>query len=65
MDPRPTSADLDAALSAAAIACANKAREAAEGGGHGVTAELWAVAAAELAFAAKGVPTGLPARPGQ
>lgn len=65
MDTQPTLADLDAALSAAAIACANKARQTAEGGGHGVTAETWAVAAAELAFAAKGIATPLPARPGK
>jgi hypothetical protein len=65
MDTPATLADLDAALSAAAIACAERAREVAVGGGHGVTAETWAVAAAELAFAAKGVAVPLPARPGK
>lgn len=60
----PATADLDAALSEAAIACAARAREVAEGGGHSVTAEVWASAAAQLAFAAKGTPTSLPARPG-
>lgn len=63
MDARPTIDDLDAALAAAAIACAKRARDAAEGGGLGVTAETWAVAAAELAAAAKGVAMPLPARP--
>lgn len=57
--------DLDTALADAAIACAGKAKEAAETGGHGVTAEVWACAAAQLAFAAKGIATPLPARPGK
>ncbi len=62
--PQPT-ADLDAALAEAAIACAAKAKEAADTGGHSVTAEGWACAAAQLAFAAKGIATPLPARPGK
>ncbi len=57
--------ELDSALADAAIACAAKAKEAAESGGHGVTAEVWACAAAQLAFAAKGIATPLPARPGK
>lgn len=61
---QPTT-DLDSALADAAIACAAKAKEAAEAGGHGVTAEVWACAAAQLAFAAKGIATPLPARPGK
>jgi hypothetical protein len=65
MEPQPTLADLDAALSAAAIACADKAREVAESGGYPVTAEAWAIAATELAYAAKGVPGALPARGGK
>lgn len=65
MSTPPDLADLDAALAAAAIACANRAREAAETGGHSVTAEGWACAAAELASAAKGVAIALPARAGK
>jgi hypothetical protein len=63
--PETTTHDLDAALARAAIACADKARDTAAGGGHGVTAEVWACAAAQLAFAAKGIATPLPARPGK
>ena len=62
--PAPT-ADLDTALAEPAIACANRAKEVAEYGGHGTTAETWSAAAAQLAFAAKGVPVPLPARPGK
>jgi hypothetical protein len=65
MSSTTSPADLDAALADAAIACAAKAKEAAEAGGHGVTAEVWACAAAQLAFAAKGIATPLPARPGK
>jgi hypothetical protein len=65
MEAKPSLADLDAALSAAAIACADKARLTAESGGHGVTAETWATAAAALGLAAKGVAVPLPARPGK
>lgn len=61
----PTTSDADAALLRAAIACAERAHRTAEEGGHGVTAEVWAVAAAELTFAAKGIPVPLPARPGK
>lgn len=61
----PTPADADAALLRAAIACADRARATAEEGGHGVTAEVWATAAAELTFAAKGISVPLPARPGK
>lgn len=61
----PTQPDADAALLAAAIACANRAKQTAEEGGHSVTAETWATAAAELALAAKGVAVPLPARPGK
>lgn len=62
----PTPADADAALLRAAIACAERAQRAAEDErGHGVTAETWAVAAAELALAAKGIAVPLPARPGK
>lgn len=65
MTTESSPADLDAALSAAAIACADRAREVASSGGHGVTAETWACAAAQLALAAKGVAVPLPARPGK
>jgi hypothetical protein len=59
------SQELDEALAGAAMACARRAQETAEGGaGKAVVAELWASAAAQLAFAAKGVGVGLPARPG-
>lgn len=61
----PTPADADAALLRAAIACAERARKVAEDGGHSVTAETWATAAAELSLAAKGVAVPLPARPGK
>lgn len=64
-DAAPTPADADAALLRAAIACAERAQKTAEEGGHGVTAETWAVAAAELVLAAKGVAVPLPARPGK
>lgn len=57
--------ELDAALAEASIACANRAKEIAESGGHGTVAETWSAAAAQLAFAAKGVPAPLPARPGK
>jgi|GEM_PF-5289145 len=59
-----TTTELDDALAQAAAACAKRAQENAEQHGKAVTAELWASAAAQLAFAAKGVGVGLPARPG-
>ena len=60
-----SSADgLNEALARAAIACAERARSAAEGGGQGTVAETWAAAAAQLAYAANGIPAALPARPG-
>jgi hypothetical protein len=55
--------DLDSALAEAAIACAVKAKQVADAGGLGSTAEVWAAAAAQLAFAAKGIAAPLPARP--
>lgn len=61
----PQLSDLDTTLAEAAMACALKAKEAADTGGHGVTAETWACAAAQLAYAAKGIATPLPARPGK
>ena len=60
-----TSADeLNEALTRAAIACAERARNAAETGGQGTVAETWASAAAQLAYAARESPGALPARPG-
>lgn len=59
----PTPTDADAALLRAAIACADRAQRIAEEGGAGTTAEVWAAAAAQLSFAAKGLPVPLPARP--
>jgi hypothetical protein len=58
-----TAADTDAALHAAAIACANRAEQAAADGGHSEAAETWATAAAALALAAKGVAVPLAPRP--
>lgn len=57
-------AELTEALSRAAIACAERARTAAEGGGQATVAETWASAAAQLAAAARGSDAALPARPG-
>jgi hypothetical protein len=59
----PSLADADAALLRAAIACAERAQRVADEGGSGSTAEVWAAAAAELTFAAKGIAVPLPARP--
>ncbi len=59
----PTIADADAAMLRAAIACAERAQRIAEEGGAGTTAEVWAAAATQLSFAAKGLPVPLPARP--
>ncbi len=57
--------DLNEALTAAAIACAARAQNAAESGGQGTVAEAWASAAAQLTYAVKSVPgSSLPARPG-
>ena len=56
--------ELNEALACAAIACAERARSAAETGGQGSVAETWASAAAQLAYAANGTPAALPARPG-
>lgn len=56
--------ELNEALARAAIACAERARTAAESGGQGTVAETWASAAAQLAYAANGTPAALPARPG-
>ncbi len=56
--------ELEEALTRAAIACAERARAAAEGGGQGTVAETWASAAAQLAAAARGSDAALPARPG-
>ena len=56
--------ELNEALARAAIACAERARSAAETGGQGSVAETWASAAAQLAYAANGTPAALPARPG-
>jgi len=56
--------ELNEALARAAIACAERARTAAESGGQGSVAETWAAAAAQLAYAAAGSPGALPARPG-
>ncbi len=56
--------ELDEALARAAIACAERALAAAEGGGQGTVAETWASAAAQLAYAIKGASGALPARPG-
>lgn len=62
----PTSReDLNDPLAEAAIACANKAKDVAETDGQPLTAEIWASAAAQLAFAAKNIAGGLPARPGR
>lgn len=60
-----TSADeLNEALLRAAIACAERARSAAETGGQGTVAETWASAAAQLSYAARESAGALPARPG-
>jgi hypothetical protein len=59
-----TADELDEALRGAAIACAERARAAAESGGQGTVAETWASAAAQLAYAARGSDAALPARPG-
>ena len=56
--------ELNEALARAAIACAERARTAAESGGQGTVAETWASAAAQLAAAARGSDAALPARPG-
>ena len=56
--------ELNEALARAAIACAERARTAAESGGQGSVAETWASAAAQLAYAAVGSAGALPARPG-
>jgi len=56
--------ELNEALTRAAIACAERARAAAETGGQGTVAETWAAAAAQLAYAASGSAGALPARPG-
>ena len=55
------SEELDQALTRAAIACAERARTAAESGGQGTVAETWASAAAQLAYAARNNPP--PSRP--
>lgn len=59
-----TADELDEALARAAIACAERARSAAETGGQGSVAETWAAAAAQLAYAANHSAGALPARPG-
>ena len=59
-----TADELNEALTRAAIACAERARSAAESGGQGSVAETWAAAAAQLAYAANGSVGALPARPG-
>lgn len=56
--------ELNEALARAAIACAERARSAAETGGQGSVAETWAAAAAQLAYAARESAGALPARPG-
>ncbi len=56
--------ELHEALARAAIACAERARSAAETGGQGSVAETWAAAAAQLAYAANDGAGALPARPG-
>lgn len=56
--------ELNDALALAAIACANKAKAAAEGGSTPSAGETWASAAAQLAFAAKNTSVALPGRPG-
>lgn len=61
----PTPADADAALLAAAMACAQRAKLTAESGGNSTSAETWATAAAAMVLAAKGVAVSLPARPGK
>ena len=53
-----TETELDEALAQAAKACADKARSEAERGAPHVNVETYASAAAQLAFAAKGTPTG-------
>jgi len=55
--------ELNEALVRAAIACAERARTAAETGGQGTVAETWAAAAAQLAYAVNGSAGALPARP--
>lgn len=60
-----TETELNEALAAAAKVCAEKAQSEAERGAPHVTVETFASAAAQLAFAAKGTPTGMPARPGR
>ena len=59
-----SSDELNEALARAAIACAERARNAAEAGGQGSVAETWAAAAAQLAYAVSGSTGALPARPG-
>ncbi len=60
-----TETELNEALAEAARACADKARSEAERGSPHVNVETYASAAAQLAFAAKGTPIGMPARPGR
>jgi hypothetical protein len=60
-----TETELDEALTEAAKACADRARAEAERGAPHVNVETYASAAAQLAFAAKGTPIGMPARPGR
>jgi len=57
-----SAADVQDALAAACVACANRAKSAAEDG-DGTAAEEWASAAAQLAYAMKGTAGALPARP--
>lgn len=59
-----TADELNEALARASIACAERARSAAETGGQGSVAEAWAAAAAQLAYAANQSTGALPARPG-
>jgi hypothetical protein len=56
--------EMNEALARAAIACAERARTAAESGGQGTVGETWAAAAAQLAYAANASAGALPARPG-
>ena len=60
-----TETELDQALAAGREGLADKARSEAERGAPHVNVETYASAAAQLAFAAKGTPTGMPARPGR
>jgi hypothetical protein len=60
-----TETELDEVLAEAARICAEKARAEAERGAPHVNVETFASAAAQLAYAAKGISVGLPARPGR